>query len=71
MAESPESYATIFKQRFDPLVLDKIITDEIARTDSEITNYLTSQQNSYIQKTLDYYAQKGWTQVALAKRQNG
>lgn len=71
LAESPESYATIFKQRFDPIALDKIITDEIARTDSEITNYLTSQQNSYIQKTLDYYAQKGWTQVALAKRQMG
>lgn len=71
LAESPETYATQFKQNFDPLVLDKIITDEIKRTDDSITQYLNSEQNSYIQKTVDYYAQRGWTQVALAKKQMG
>lgn len=69
VAESPETYATQFKQRFDPIVLDKIITDEIKRTDAEIANYLTTEENSYIRKTLDYFAEKGWTQVASAKRQ--
>ncbi|RJN71458.1 hypothetical protein D3X68_13790, partial [Acinetobacter baumannii] len=70
-AISPEEYARNFNQAFNNEEFDKIITDEIRRTDASINSHLQSNQNSYINKTIQYFAERGWTQVALTKKKLG
>ncbi|WP_173912975.1 DotA/TraY family protein [Acinetobacter sp. Marseille-Q1618] len=64
----PTAFGSKFKAAFDNKALDKIIQDEINRTDNEIANYLLSQKNSFVSKTVDHFAQRGWTQVAYSKQ---